>query len=226
MRSTCGRALALVSGAAVLLAGWTLVTGCGGGTGGPFQWFGGYWIYPLQGAPATSGTTSTGVTTGTSGTSSTSGSADPCQEPQARKFVRISMRNASDTYVHYFFVLIAFVNGTTYPTGSVCPTDIPLYTSFGYTQIPDGQQQTFGNYCITGPALLYMHRNGQFQAAGGTGAALASAIAPAQGTTPTYDAFFTASSASVPVPDRILFYNPGTTPEGLALKISRNATNP
>lgn len=154
-------------------------------------------------------------------------SVDPCSESNSRKFVRISMRNLSpDDYIHYFLVLIAYVNGETYPDGAVCPDDIDLYTSFGYLEIPEGSEQEFGNYCITGPAVLYFHRSGQFKGGGGTGGSqLASAIAPAQGTNATFDNFFTSSGASVPVPDEILFHNPGTG-EGAALKISWNATSP
>jgi hypothetical protein len=104
----------------------------------------------------------------------------------------------------------------------VCPDDVALYTSFGYTQIPDGAEVAFGNFCIPGPALLYFHRSGQFQEAGG---ALASAIAPALGTSATYDTFFSSAGATVPVPDLIMFHNPGTG-DGAQLKISRNTSNP
>ena len=81
-------------------------------------------------------------------------------------------------------------------------------------------RQAFGDYCITGPALLYYHQNGQFRVSAGTGnSGLGSAIAPAQGTLPTYDPFFTSAGAQLPVPDIILFHNPGRG-EGGALKIS------
>jgi hypothetical protein len=153
-------------------------------------------------------------------------SVDPCLEPEARKLIRISMRNLSSDYIHYFLVLIAYVNGEVYPDGAVCPDDVALYTSFDYQEIPEGAEQAFGNYCIRGPALVYFHENGQFQRGGGVGGArLASAIGPAQGTNPTYDNFFTASGARVPVPDLILFHNPNTG-EGQALKISRNSPAP
>jgi hypothetical protein len=154
-------------------------------------------------------------------------SVDPCSEPVSRKYIRISMRNLSpDDYIHYFLVLIAYVNGETYPDGAVCPDDIDLYTSFGYLEIPEGSEQEFGNYCITGPALVYFHESGQFKGAGGAGSSqLASAIPPAQGTNATYDNYFTSGGASVPVPDQILFHNPGTG-EGAALKISLNSINP
>ncbi len=155
------------------------------------------------------------------------GSADPCSEPLNRKFVRISMRSmAPSDYIHYFLVLIAYVNGEQYPDGAVCPDDIDLYTAFGYFEIPEGTEREFGNYCIVGPALLYFHESGQFQRAGGVGGAqLASAIAPAQGTSPTYDDFFSSAGAQVPVPDLIIFHNPGTG-DGAQLKISWSDPNP
>lgn len=154
-------------------------------------------------------------------------SVDPCAEPNSRKFLRISMRNLDpDHHIHYFLVLVAFVHGETYSNGAVCPDDIDLYTAFGYEEIPDGVLRPFGNFCIEGPALLYFHRNGQFRRAGGVGGAeLGSAIAPAQGTNATFDAFFTSGGASVPVPDLIIFHNPGTG-EGAALKISLNSASP
>jgi hypothetical protein len=137
------------------------------------------------------------------------------------------MRNLNpDDYIHYFFVLIAYVNGDAYPDGAVCPDDVDLYTSFGYREIPEEGSEEFGNYCIEGPALIYFHRSGQFRRGGGTGGSeLASAIAPAQGTNATFDDFFTSGGASVPIPDQILFHNPGTG-EGAALKISIGATSP
>jgi len=146
---------------------------------------------------------------------------DPCSEPESRKFVRISMRNlATDSYIHYFLALIAFVNSDTYPDGAVCPDDIDLYTSFGYSEISEGAALEFGHYCIEGPALIYFHRAGQFRRGGGAGGSqLASAIAPAQGTNATFDSFFTSSGARVPVPNLILFHNPGTG-EGANLKVS------
>jgi hypothetical protein len=153
---------------------------------------------------------------------------DPCAEPNSRKFIRISMRNlASDSYIHYFFVLIAYVNGDVYPDGAACPDDIALYTSRGYLEIPEEEQREFGNLCIEGPALFYFHKEGQFRSAGGVGGSqLGSAIAPAQGTNATFDSFFTAGGATVPVPNLIIFHNPGTTSGGQALKISINRSNP
>lgn len=152
---------------------------------------------------------------------------DPCSEPNSRKFIRISMRNlATDSYIHYFFVLIAYVNGDVYPDGAVCPDDIALYTSRGYTEIPEGAQQEFGNFCIDGPALVYFHLGGQFRRSGGVGGSqLGSAIAPAQGTNATFDSFFTAGGTTVPVPNLIVFHNPGTG-EGAALKIAENDSAP
>lgn len=152
---------------------------------------------------------------------------DPCAEPQARKFVRIAMRNYAEDHVHYFLVLVAYVNGTEYPEGAVCPDDVALYTSFGYTQVRAGESQAFGNLCIRGPALLYFHRSGQFRTAGGVaGSTLASAIAPAQGASPTYDNIFTSAGMMVPVPNEIYFHNPGTTSAAQALKVSRSRLAP
>lgn len=151
---------------------------------------------------------------------------DPCTITQDRKFVRISMRSlAQDDFVHYFLVLVAFVNSDIYPDGAVCPDDVDLYTAFGYEEVAEGVNREFGTYCVTGPALIYFHASGQFQRAGSGGSTLASAIAPAQGTSASFDAFFTSAGALTPVPNSILFYNPGFG-EGGALKVSRNNTQP
>ena len=173
-------------------------------------------------SPTTSGRTTGGATSGQQ-----SGAVDPCSETQARKLVRISMRNQSSDYIHYFLLLVAFENGTQYPTGAVCPADRALYTAFGYTYLPAGSVQAFGDYCITGPALYYFHRAGQFRGASGTsGSSLASAIGPSQGAAPTYDNAFTSAGLAVPVPDIILFHNPGSTASGQALKVSQSLTSP
>lgn len=223
MRSVSGLRLGPIAGACgvVALVG-LLMGGCGGATA--FEFLGGT-PYPYVGQ---SGTTGAGTTGRTSGQPTTSGGfTNPCNETQARKLVRISMRNQSQDYIHYFLVMIAFVNSEDYPTGGVCAADIPLYTSFGYTSVPAGSAQEFGNYCIPGPALVYFHRGGQFRGAGGTGGAgLASGLAPAQGSTPSFDSFFTSAGAPVPVPDIILFHNPGNTAQGQALKVSRNIPSP
>ena len=192
-----------------------------------------YYQYVLGGPPlfyVGSSAQPTGGETGGESTffdTSAGATVDPCSEPNARKFVRISMRNlATDTHIHYFLVLIAYVNGEVYPDGAVCPDNVDLYTSFGYQEVPEGAEEEFGNYCIVGPALLYFHLGGQFRSGGGVGGSqLGSAIAPAQGTSATYDNFFTSGGASVPVPNQIIFHNPGTG-EGAALKISRNSVGP
>lgn len=151
---------------------------------------------------------------------------DPCDEPTNRKFVTISMQNLSpDDFVHYFFVAVAFVQSDLYPTGAVCPEDIALYTSNGYTQIADGALTEFGTYCIAGPALVRYHLNGAFRQGAGSNAALASAIGPAQGGNAAFDATFTSAGFDLPVPDLIAFYNPGTG-GGATLKVSRNDPNP
>ncbi len=201
------------------------VAGCGGG-GNAFQYLGGN-PYPLVGS--TTGTTvpgTTGRTPGGTTTGQTGGFVDPCSLSQSMKFVTLSMRNLATDFLHYFLVLVAHVNGIEYPDGAVCADDLALYTSFGYISIPAGQSRSFGNICITGPALYYFHRDGQFQTASGSaGQNLGSAIGPAQGTTPTFDTFFTSTGVTVPVPDQILFHNPGTG-AGQSLKISRNTTEP
>ncbi len=199
-----------------------LAVGCGLSSF-PSSLFGSPFPAPQGSGGTTTGPGSTGTTPG-SGTASNLGTVDPCDETQARKFIRVSMRNASPDYIHYFLVLVAAVNSTQYPTGSVCPNDIALYTSFGYSLVPAGSSRAFGNFCFEGPVLIYFHRAGQFRTAGGS--ALASAIGPAQGTAATYDAFFTSGGAQVPVPDLILFHNPGTTAEGRALKVALSLSNP
>lgn len=179
-------------------------------------------LAPGRGSAPTTGGDDTGSGFGGGSRANT----DPCSEPQERKFIRISMRNiAQDDFIHYFVAFVAYVNGAAYPDGAVCEEDIDLYTSFGYILIPEGSTRVHGNYCITGPALLYFHQNGQFQSASATGSALASAIGAAQGTNATFDAFFQSSGAQVPVPNTILWHNPGTG-EGAALKISQNNQNP
>jgi hypothetical protein len=211
---------------AVGLVSSLLAAGCGGGSYSYYQTVLGGPPFVYLGSSSAAGADTTGEESTYFQTGGRT-TVDPCAESNARKFVRISMRNlASDSYIHYFLVLIAYVNGEVYPDGAVCPDDVDLYTSFGYQEIPEGDQQEFGNYCIVGPALVYFHLNGQFRRAGGTGASqLASAIAPAQGTSATYDNFFNSGGASVPVPNAILFHNPGTG-EGAALKISQNSVGP
>ncbi len=214
------RILVAITAASAAAGLFATSASCGGG--GAFQ---------LIGTPFTQ-STYTGTTAGSTGVQSGgaidtgSTSSDPCSETNSRKFVRISMRNLSEDYVHYFLVMIAYVNGDTYPDGAVCEDDVQLYTSAGYIYVAEGVERTFGNYCIVGPALYYYHRNGQFRGAGTSGASsLASAIAPAEGSSPTYDTYFTAAGASLPVPNQILFHNPGTG-EGRTLKISENNPNP
>ncbi len=152
---------------------------------------------------------------------------DPCSESNERKFVRISIRNTDPIdHIHYFLAFVAFVNGDRYPNGAVCPDDIDLYRQFGYEFIPEGSSRPFGNFCIDGPALLYFHKSGQFRSSGGaTGGTFGSAIPPAQGSNPSFDEFFTAAGARVPVPNSILWHNPGTG-EGGILRVSRGDTTP
>lgn len=153
---------------------------------------------------------------------------DPCAEPTNRKFVTVSMRNDNQLdFVHFFVVFIARVNDPTgaagFVDGAVCPDDIALYQSGGYTTfIANGAQQTFGNYCIDGPALLFFFESGAFR---DTTGALASGIEPASGALPSFNPFFSASGATIPVPNEILFHNPGTG-SGAALQVSTVLANP
>jgi hypothetical protein len=201
--------------AGILASSWT--TGCASGTRASS-------FLPLPLFRAFTGTGDTGPIGGGGGGDDSGffggggrGSLDPCEESQNRKFVRISMRNLdADDSIHYFLLMIAFVNGDVHPDGAVCPDDTAIYTSFGYSEIADGASREFGNVCIVGPALVYFHEGGRFRSPTGT---LASGIGPALGSQPTFDSFFTSAGALVPVPNRIIFHNPGTG-DGAFLKIS------
>lgn len=164
-----------------------------------------------------------GVSGGSGGFDQGSGGVtNPCNEPNTRKFVTISMRNhAPFDHIHYFFAMVAFIDDGTGSRGAVCPEDVGIYTDFGYQLIPEGTNRSFGDYCIQGPALLYFHRNGAFRGPGGLG----SAIAPAQGNNPTFDQFFNSAGARVPVPNQILWHNPGVG-EGLALQVAQLNPDP
>lgn len=203
----------------ILFVGGLFLYGACASGGSGFQFIGS----PFRFVGVT-GNTNTNGGGGNTNTNSGSGGGvtDPCDEPNARKFVRISMRNLAEDFVHYFLVLVARIDDGT-NDGAACEDDIALYTNFGYTRIAAGNFQEFGSICIDGPALVYFHRGGQFRAAGGT--QLASAIAPAQGTSPSFDAFFTSAGVQVPVPNDIIFHNPGSG-EGASLKISRNILSP
>jgi hypothetical protein len=222
-RASCVTVCGVLS--AVLVLTWS--AGCGGGAAALF----------LLGSPLFTErptTTGTGDTGGGGGTTDGGGffggggrtTRDPCEEANNRKFVTISMRNqASLDFIHYFLLLVAFVD-TDAQSGAVCQDDINLYTDFGYSFIPEGSQREFGDYCIEGPALLYFHESGNFRLGGGTGTdQFASAISPAQGNTPTFDSFFDSAGAMVPVPNQILFHNPGTG-EGAALQVAPLTPNP
>jgi len=194
-----GGGISLINASLFPAAGATTPAPSGGGAGGPSGFFGG------------------------GGRANT----DPCTEAPERKFIRVSMRNLAPLdSVHYFVTFIAYVNGATYPNGAVCMDDIDLYLQNGYEEIPDGSSRDFGNYCIAGPALIRFHESGRFKAGGGSsGATSGSSIGRAQGTSPSFDSFFTSSGARIPVPNAILWHNPGIG-EGGALKVSRNNQNP
>lgn len=214
------RPLAAVSVAAGLVAAWSL--GCSGGDATMALLASGLFG---QLNIATGGTDPNRGELGEAGALGGGGrtTGDACDESLDRKFVTISMRSlVEEDHVHYFLVLVAFVQGETYPGGAVCPDDVSTYTRFGYREIPEGGAQAFGNFCIEGPALVYYHRQGRFRSAGGT---LESAIAPARGSDASFDGFFTSAGARVPVPDLIIFHNPGTG-EGGGLLVSRHATDP
>ncbi len=212
-RRFCAGALLTLGSLTCLLS-----AGCGGGSS-TFEFLAR--SFESQAQTAVTGPSSTGRETGSSLGGDTSGFVDPCNLPQTEKFVRISMRNLSRDYIHYFLVFIAFVNSDTYPEGAVCPDDVSLYTQSGYTQIAEGASVEFGSLCIEGPALYRFHESGQFQSAGaGGGSNLAAAIAPAQGSTPSYDNFFGSAGARIPVPNAIVFHNPGTTSAGSRLLVA------
>lgn len=220
----CPRPVILSTLSSVVFGGLILglAVGCGGSSllrsiGTPFPLPAGVSNTPT---PASSGRSAGG----TSGASSRSDS-DPCDETQNRKIIFLSMRNLTDDYIHYYLLLIAFIDDPTTDDveGAVCEDDIPLYTSFGYQLVPEGTSIPFGNVCIPGNSLYYFHENGQFQ---GAGQGLASAIAPAAGSTATYDTYFNQSGRQVPVPDRIIFHNPGTSAEARALKVAESSVNP
>lgn len=222
-----GVGLALI-GAAVF-AGLIGAGGCASGGSG-FEFLGSPFLTlgprTAAGGDGTLGPSRGGGTAGGSGGLGTGSRTfvDPCTLPQSRKIVRISLRNQSEDFVHYFLVLVARINsGNNEGDGGVCPDDIDFYTSFGYTEVPDGDFQEFGSVCIEGPSLVYFHRGGQFRAGGGVN--LASAISPAQGSNPTFDPFFSSGGVQVPVPDQIIFHNPGSG-EGAQLKISENILSP
>ena len=200
-----------------------------GAPGNPaaFEFLGGTPFAPIRATETGSSVPGqSGTTTGGSVTGGVGGLIDPCSETQTRKFIRIAMRNTTPDYLHYFLIMIAYVSGDAYPDGAVCEDDIQLYTQNGYTFVREGSSTELGSLCIEGPALFYFHRQGQFRGASGTGgSSLASAIGPAQGASPTYDNFFTASGRQLPVPNVILFHNPGTG-EGRALKISTSDPSP
>lgn len=195
-RSACCAPLAL--GFAAL---WT--AGCGGGGISTLL---GIPIGVPVGSDAVGGGDSFGGTGGFFGGGA--GAVDPCEEAASRKFISLSLRNNNpDDFIHYFLILVAFIDNGDGQNGAVCADDVQLYTQFGYELIAEGATRSIGAYCVVGPALVYFHRGGQFQGPGGV---LASAIPPAQGSSPTFDAFFGPSGASVPVPNVILFHNPGT----------------
>lgn len=209
--------ICLVGTVAALLAG--IAAGCAGTPG----------IGPLFGSPfPNNGTGGGGTGQGPGGTGSggTGGGAtnvgelqlDPCAVSDPQKFIRISMRNqASIDFVHYFLLLVAFVE-TDGQEGAVCAEDISLYTQFGYRLL--ASDEAFGSLCLPAGSLVYFHQSGRFRTTSGSGnTGLGSAIAPASGTNPTYDEFFSASGRQVPVPNWIIFHNPGTG-DGARLQIS------
>ncbi|MBK8913037.1 MAG: hypothetical protein IPM64_00305 [Phycisphaerales bacterium] len=199
--------------------------GCAGGASGITSLFGS--PFPYVGGNAGGVVTPGGTSTG--GARAGAGSAgeetiDPCAISDSQKFVRISMRNqAPNDFVHYFMVLIALVETEEFE-GAVCEDDVPLYTSFGYQRL--AADTPVGTFCIPAGALVYIHEAGRFRKAGGSGTTgLGSAIAPAQGTNATFDEFFVSGGAQVPVPNIILFHNPGTG-DGARLQISFPNPNP
>lgn len=211
---------------ALTLVACIAFVGCGGG--GVYDLLETYYgtpFYYAGTASSSSGIGSSGVSSGGSLTGGSSGTTDPCDETEARKFIRISMRNESDDYVHYFLILVAFVNSDTYPNGAVCADDVQLYMSNGYISVAEGRYVELGGLCIPGPALYYFHRNGQFQQVSGNTISLASAIAPGSASSPSYDATFTSAGKQIPVPDIIMFHNPGIG-QGSSLLIADLPSDP
>lgn len=220
----------------VLLAATTglALLGCGGGAS-LFNLYGGLFD-EVGGASGSSGAT-VGIGSGGSGISSGGSGNDrtpvnPCNLNESSKYVRISMRNQNELdYIHYFVIFVAYVyeanvgdsEGVRGVYGAVCPDDKQLYRSNGYElEVADGEDLVIGNYCIEGPAMVQFYENGRFRRTSGSGNELASAIAPASGSVPTYDLDFSTVGARIPVPNIILWHNPGTG-EGAALKFSENA---
>lgn len=217
-----GKPVFCLVSAVVLAASWSV--GCGGV--GPGEFIGSPFRTLSGGGTTGTGADGAGDAGGAAFGGDTRVATDACDEPENRKFLSISMRNLSGDHVHYFLVLVARIQSDTFPEGAVCPDDIALYTLFGYREIADGAFLEFGNFCFEGPALLYFHEGGGFQTAGGPGGVqLASAIAPAQGSSPSFDAFFTSAGKQIPVPEFIFFHNPGSG-QGRELKISRSSTSP
>ncbi|MBW7906533.1 MAG: hypothetical protein LC135_16140 [Phycisphaerae bacterium] len=203
-------------------AGALIALGCIGGFNGTSAFLGLPFPNIVGSEPNSGGSGGSGGGGGFFGGGS-QGAVAPCEEALKRKFVTLTLRNQSrDDYIHYFMLLIAFVDTDT-QSGAVCSDDIPIYTNFGYTQIPEGGFVEFGNFCVVGPALIYFHQGGRFREVGGE---LASAIGPAQGTSGTFDNRFGSNGLQVPVPNLIAFHNPGTTPESLNLRVSRPLPDP
>jgi len=201
------RARATIAAACLIAAGMAWLLGCVGSGPGTLNLLG-FPVFNLT--TANIGDDDAG---GGDGDDDAGGDSDddPCDEPLNRKFVTISMQNRSTSFIHYFFIAIARVRGDTFPGGAVCEEDVELYTQNGYQLIPAGQRQPVGNYCVDGPALVYFHEQGEFRSGSGTdNASLASAIGPAAGTNPTFDNEFSASGKRIPVPQFIIFHNPGT----------------
>lgn len=199
------------------------LVGCAGGNGvaslfgSPFPS-----VNATGGGNTPGGTGTGGVGTGSAGQGENL--TDPCAVQSSQKFVRISLRNLDSTdFIHYFLVMVAFVE-TDGVEGAVCKDDIDLYTSNGYQQLT--ADTPFGNFCLPAGSLIYFHEGGRFRKAGSAGSTgLGSAIAPAQGTSATYDEFFVAGGAQVPVPNILFFHNPGSG-EGARLLVSRPDPNP
>jgi hypothetical protein len=209
----------LILGASALAA---ITAGCAGGFQNGFDLLG-FPIFSVVSGTQPGGGGGGGTDTGDGGffDDGSRQNLDPCEESEDRKFVTISMRSLVQTdIVHYFLILIAFPQSNTVfsEQAAVCDEDLSLYTSFGYTEVAGDQVVQIGDFCFPGPLLFYFHEAGAFRNPNGE---FASAIGPALGTQPTYDNFFTSSGAMVPVPNVILFHNPGTG-QGAALKISRN----
>jgi hypothetical protein len=95
------------------------------------------------------------------------GIGDACEPVPAIGTVRITLRNATPSFVHYFMHLVAEAG----PTASVLPSQVSRYTAAGYCALPVGQDLFIGDiqFALSDPAnqwLWYYHACGLFPCTG------------------------------------------------------------